>query len=60
MESQGRRRLAARFPGVFPAIRLPGSPLGNLGGFTRKSAHREGKTAGFETPCAADKLLRPT
>ena len=48
MESQDRRRLAARFPGAFPAIRLPGTTLGNLGEFTGKSPQSEGAIAGFE------------
>ena len=60
MESQDRRRLAARFPGVLPARSLPASPLGNLGKFTGKLAHRDGEIAGFElSPCAAEQVLRP-
>ena len=60
MESQDRMRLAARFPEIFPAIRRPVAPLGDLGNFTGKLAHREGAIAGFNLfPCAADQLLRP-
>ena len=48
MESQDHRRIAARLPGIIPASRLPGGPIGNLGEFTGKLAHREGEIAGFE------------
>ena len=50
MESQGRRRLATRFPEIFLASRIQGGPLGDLGGFTGKSAQREGAIAGFDLP----------
>ena len=59
MESQDRRWLAARFPGIFPASRLPGTPLGNLGKLTGELAQREGAIAGFDlSPCVDDHLLR--
>ena len=50
MESQDRRRLSTRFAHIFPASRLPGSPLGNLGDFAGKSVKREGAIAGFDLP----------
>ena len=35
-------------------------PLGNLGKYAGKLAHREGAIAGFDLPpCVADQLLRP-
>ena len=53
MESDNIRRLAARFPGIFPASRLPGGSLGDLEQFPGKLAHRAGKSPAlrfFATP----------
>ena len=51
MESQDRRRLATRFPEIFPDSRIHGgAPLGNLRKFTGKSGQREGAIAGFDLP----------
>ena len=60
MELTNRRRPAARFPGIFPASRPPGIPLGDLGKFAGKSAPRAGKITGFELiRYAADQILYP-
>ena len=50
MESDNRRLLSSRFPGIPPASRLLGSSIGNLGQFPGKLAPREGEIAGFELP----------
>ena len=60
IESQDRRRLAARFPGIFPASRLPGSQLGNLGGLPGNwPAARAKSPVSIFPPRAADQIIRP-